>query len=99
MYTYVIITDKLRLNQVLLNIVSNAIEFTPVGGTISIRALEKACSPGGYATYEFRVKDNGIGIRGTGLGMAITKNILDMMGGTISVKSEEGKEGEENAVL
>ncbi|MGN0981990.1 MAG: response regulator [Candidatus Limivicinus sp.] len=116
-----IITDKLRLNQILLNIVSNAIKFTPVGGTISIRVLEKPCALNGYATYEFRIKDNGIGmseefqkhifesftreqtstvsgIQGTGLGMAITKNILDMMGGTISVKSEEGK-GTEFTVL
>ena len=59
-----IITDKLRLNQVLLNIVSNAIKFTPVGGTISIRVLEKACALSGYATYEFRIKDNGIGMSG-----------------------------------
>ena len=117
-----IITDKLRLNQVLLNIVSNAIKFTPVGGTISIRALEKACTLSGYTTYEFRVKDNGIGmseefqkhifesftreqtatvsgIQGTGLGMAITKNILDMMGGTITVKSEEGKGSEFSVTL
>ncbi|MDO4481999.1 MAG: response regulator [Bacillota bacterium] len=112
-----IITDKLRLNQVLLNIVGNAIKFTQVGGTISIRVLEKACARSGYTTFEFRVKDNGIGmseefqkhifesftreqsttvsgIQGTGLGMAITKNILDMMGGTISVKSAEGKGSE-----
>ena len=117
-----IITDKLRLNQVLLNIVSNAIKFTPVGGTISIRVLEKPCKLNGYATYEFRVKDNGIGmseefqkhifesftreqtstvsgIQGTGLGMSITKNIVDMMGGTISVKSEEGKGTEFVVVL
>ena len=117
-----IITDKLRLNQVLLNIVSNAIKFTPVGGTISIRVLEKSCALSGYTTYEFRVKDNGIGmseefqkhifesftreqtatvsgIQGTGLGMAITKNILDMMGGTISVRSEEGKGSEFLVVL
>ena len=117
-----IITDKLRLNQVLLNIVSNAIKFTPVGGTISIRVSEKPCKLKGYATYEFRVKDNGIGmsmefqkhifesfsreqtstvsgIQGTGLGMSITKNIVDMMGGTISVKSEEGKGTEFIVVL
>ena len=117
-----IITDKLRLNQVLLNIVSNAIKFTPVGGTISIRVSEKPCALSGYTTYEFRVKDNGIGmseefqkhifesfsrehtttvsgIQGTGLGMAITKNIVDMMGGTISVKSEEGKGTEFLVVL
>ena len=109
-----IITDKLRLNQVLLNIVSNCIKFTPAGGTISIRISEKPCNLSGYTTYEFRIKDNGIGmseefqkhifesfsreqtatvsgIQGTGLGMAITKNIVDMMGGTISVTSEEGK--------
>ncbi|MGN0639221.1 MAG: response regulator [Huintestinicola sp.] len=112
-----IITDKLRLNQVLLNIVSNSIKFTPVGGTISIRISEKPCALSGYTTYEFRIKDNGIGmsddfrehifesfsreqtatvsgIQGTGLGMAITKNIVDMMGGSISVKSEEGKGSE-----
>lgn len=116
-----IITDKLRLNQILLNIVSNAIKFTPVGGTISIRVSEKPCKLNGYATYEFRVKDNGIGmseefqkhifesftreqsstvsgIQGTGLGMSITKNIVDMMGGTIRVKSEE-KKGTEFIVL
>lgn len=109
-----IITDKLRLNQVLLNIVSNAIKFTPVGGIISVRISEKPCALSGYTTFEFRIKDNGIGmsedfqkhifesfsrersttvsgIQGTGLGMAITKNIVDMMGGTITVKSEEGK--------
>lgn len=117
-----IITDKLRLNQVLLNIVSNAIKFTPVGGTISIRVSEKPCALSGYTTYEFRIKDNGIGmseefqkhifesfsreqtttvsgIQGTGLGMAITKNIVDMMGGSISVKSEEGKGTEFLVVL
>ncbi|MDD6188750.1 MAG: response regulator [Clostridiales bacterium] len=117
-----IITDKLRLNQILLNIVSNAIKFTPVGGMISIRVSEKACTLSGYTTFEFRIKDNGIGmseefqkhifesftreqtatvsgIQGTGLGMAITKNILDMMGGTIAVKSEEGKGSEFLVVL
>lgn len=112
-----IITDKLRLNQVLLNLVSNAIKFTPAGGTISIRVSEKPCEMKQYTTYEFRIKDNGIGmskefqkeifdsftreststtsgIQGTGLGMTITKNIVDMMGGTIEVKSEEGKGSE-----
>ena len=112
-----IITDKLRLNQVLLNIISNAIKFTPVGGTISIRVLEKPCEIKQYTTYEFRIKDNGIGmseefqkkifdsftreqsstasgIQGTGLGMAITKNIVDMMGGTITLHSTEGKGSE-----
>ncbi len=109
-----ILCDKLRLNQVLLNILSNAIKYTPQGGTVSMRIAEKTVKPSGYATYEFRIKDNGIGmdeeylktifepftrmksttvsgIQGTGLGMAITKNIVDMMGGTISVKSEIGR--------
>ena len=109
-----IICDKLRLNQVLLNVVSNAIKYTQTGGTISIRVAEKGVNNLGYAKYEFRVKDNGMGmskeflktifdpftrvksstvsgIQGTGLGMAITKNIVDMMGGTIDIESEEGK--------
>ena len=109
-----VLTDKLRLNQVLLNIVGNAIKFTQPGGDIIIRLIEKPCSLKHYTCYEFSVKDNGIGmseefvghifdtfsreysstvsgIQGTGLGMAITKNIVDMMGGDIQVESEEGK--------
>lgn len=112
-----IITDKLRLNQVLLNIVSNAIKFTPVGGMINIRVSEHPCSRKGYANYSFSVRDNGIGmskefqnhifdaftreqtvtksgIQGTGLGMAISRNIIHMMGGDITVNSEAGKGSE-----
>ncbi len=57
-----ILTDKLRLNQILLNIVSNAVKFTPFGGTIKIQVSEKPCQTEGYATFEFKIKDNGIGI-------------------------------------
>ena len=117
-----VITDKLRLTQVLLNISSNAVKFTPVGGTVNICVSEKTCRRAGYTTIVFRVKDNGIGmspefrehvfdsfsrehtvtengIGGTGLGMAITKNIVDMMGGTIRVESEVGKGTEFTVML
>ena len=109
-----IITDPLRLNQILLNILSNAIKFTPTGGMISIRISEKNGAPKGRACYEFRIKDNGIGmseefqkhifeeftreenstvsgIQGTGLGMAITKKLVDQMHGSLDVESEPGK--------
>ena len=109
-----VITDKLRLNQVLINIVGNAIKFTQPGGDVIIRLIEKPCSIKHHTTYEFSVKDNGIGMseefqehifdtfsreysstvsgeQGTGLGMAITKNIVEMMGGEIKVQSVEGR--------
>ena len=57
-----VITDKLRLNQILINIVGNAIKFTPVGGDIIIHLVERPCSTSGYAAYEFSIKDTGIGI-------------------------------------
>ena len=84
-----IIADKLRLTQVLLNILSNGIKFNKIGGTIGIRVKQLKSAPTGYGSYQFIIRDTGI--QGTGLGMAITKNIVDMMGGTITVKSEEGK--------
>lgn len=105
--------DKLRLNQVLLNLLSNSIKYTQAGGLISMRIIEKPGASSGHANYEFCIRDTGIGmskefvehifepfereknstlsgIQGTGLGMAITKNIVDMMNGTIEVKSEQG---------
>ena len=106
--------DKLHLNQVLLNLLGNAIKFTPVGGSVSLTISQKQGAPQGYGRYEIRVKDTGIGmspefavhifepferektstvsgITGTGLGMAITKSIVDAMGGTIELETAPGK--------
>ena len=108
-----IVCDRLRLNQVLLNVLSNAMKFTRPGGMVSVRVAQLPHDEPGFAYYEFRIRDTGIGmskefqehifepferertstvsgIQGTGLGMAITKNIVDMMGGSIAVESEEG---------
>ncbi len=105
--------DRLRLKQALLNILGNAIKFTPAHGTVKIRAAERSSAPEGYGIYEFTVQDTGIGmspeflqhifepferertstisgIPGTGLGMTITKNIVDLMRGTIQVESQTG---------
>lgn len=107
-----VICDKLRVNQVLLNVLSNAIKYTPTRGTVTFKVSEHKASSDGYATYRFSIKDTGIGmsqdflktifdpftrertstvsgIQGTGLGMSITKNIVDMMGGRIDITSEE----------
>ena len=112
-----VVCDRLRLNQILINILGNAIKFTNPGGSVSLRILQRETAPADYADFDFIIRDNGIGmsqafaahifepfsreensavsrIPGTGLGMAITKNLVDMMNGTISVKSELGKGSE-----
>ncbi len=112
-----VVADPLRLEQILINVLANAVKFTPDGGQISLWIVQKDTAPAGYADFEFHIKDNGIGmseefqkhifeqfarertstvskIQGTGLGMAITKSLVDMMGGRITVKSEQGKGSE-----
>ena len=105
--------DATRLQQILLNILSNAVKYTDNGGHIELD-IEEVPRDGHYARYKFTITDNGIGmseefqkhiyesfvraensvtnrVQGTGLGMAITKSIVDMMGGAISLESELGK--------
>ena len=115
-----VITDRLRLNQILLNIVSNAIKFTPVGGLVNIRVSEKPCNRKGFTAFEFRIRDNGIGmseefqahvfdsfsrertstqsgIKGTGLGMAITRNIVAMTANAFEEDKEKSFKAGMNA--
>ena len=108
-----VLADPNRLNQVLMNILSNAVKYTPRGGHIRLE-VEELPRNEHYARYRFIVQDDGIGmseayqktlfdpftreersgtnkVQGTGLGMAITKSIVDLMGGSISVESATGK--------
>ena len=108
-----VLGDPNRLNQVLMNILSNAVKYTPNGGHIQLK-VEELPRNEHYARYRFVVQDDGIGmseayqktlfdpftreersgtnkVQGTGLGMAITKSIVDLMGGSISVESATGK--------
>lgn len=104
-----VVCDKIHLRQALLKVLSNSIKFTREGGSISMSVKEMPLSKSNYAAYEFRIKDNGIGMsedflkmvyepfsrettssnehRGMGLGLAITKNTVEMMGGQIEIAS------------
>ena len=104
--------DPVRFRQILMNLFSNAVKYTPEGGKIQFTVQELERNEFRYK-YQFIIEDNGIGmtsefaehifepfsravsavgkIQGTGLGMAITKNIVDAMGGTIRVESTLGK--------
>ncbi len=108
-----VVADPLKLNQIFINLMGNAVKYTPAGGTISFRIAQHTTHKQGWGDYTFSVKDNGIGmsrefvehifepferettatrsgIQGAGLGMAITKSIIDLMGGEITVESQPG---------
>ncbi|MBR3747154.1 MAG: response regulator, partial [Selenomonadaceae bacterium] len=117
-----VFADQLKINQVLINILSNAVKYTPSTGSIFFRISQYESDVPGYARYEFRVKDNGMGmskeflkhvfdpfereetstksgIQGTGLGMSITKKMVELMGGDIQVESEKDKGSEFTVTL
>lgn len=109
-----VLGDSVHLVQVFVNIVSNAVKFTPEGGRLTLSVREAACGEPSYSLYVFTFSDTGIGIppafvdqvfdtfsradgldsaktEGTGLGMAIAKNLIELMGGNIRCESELGR--------
>ena len=106
--------DKMRINQILINLLSNSVKYTPENGSIEMRVEELPQVVHNYSRIRFTVRDNGLGmsedylkvifdpftreetkvtheIQGTGLGMAITKSLVDLMGGSIKVESKLGE--------
>ena len=109
-----VLTDVTKVKEILVNILSNAIKYTPAGGSVMVHVDELPCDESGYMIVRIRISDTGIGmsrdyltkifeaftreknttkskIAGTGLGMSIVKNYVDLLGGTIDVESELGK--------
>ena len=109
-----VLTDVTKVKEILVNILSNAIKYTPAGGSVMVYVDELPCDESGCMIVRIRISDTGIGmsqdyltkifeaftreknttkskIAGTGLGMSIVKNYVDLLGGTIDVESELGK--------
>ena len=109
-----ILCDKVKVQKILLNILSNAVKYTPGGGKVTLSVHEEIKGDGDLSDFTFVIRDNGIGISkeflpyvfnsfsrernatlsgvsGTGLGMTITKRLVDAMGGKIEIESEQGK--------
>lgn len=105
--------DKMRIKRVMLNILTNAVKYTPEGGQIEFTVQQMSRPSRKHIYLQFIIKDNGVGMseqyvkkifepysreisgvsdsQGTGLGMAVAKNLIDLMGGTISIESKEGE--------
>ncbi len=117
-----IFCDRLRVNQILLNLLGNSVKFTKKGGSVYFGITQLEYENIEYAAYKFTVRDNGIGmsdeikehlfepfardsnnrvnkIQGTGLGMSITKNLVDLMEGSIEFTSEIDKGTEFNVYI
>ena len=109
-----VLTDATKIKEILVNILSNAIKYTPAGGSVMVEVDELPCDESEYMIARIRVSDTGIGmsadyqtrifeaftrernttkskITGSGLGMSIVKNYVELLGGTITVESELGK--------
>ena len=109
-----ILCDITKTKQILVNLISNAVKYTPAGGTVTVIVQELPCEQKNSVKIQIEVRDTGIGmskeflptlfdsfsrernttvgkVAGTGLGMAIVKKYVDLMGGSIDVKSELGK--------
>lgn len=109
-----VLCDITKTKQILVNLISNAVKYTPAGGTVTVAVQEFPCEQENSVKIQIEVRDTGIGmskeflpilfdsfsrernttvgkVAGTGLGMAIVKKYVDLMGGSIDVKSELGK--------